>query len=128
MHRRRLAVGAGSLTTVAGACSDSHRHHDVLVVIAIGHGDERARVGVAEGELDLFHRHVLEHVEQIVDVEANIERIALVIDLELLLGLLLLAVRADDLQLPGPQHETHAAELFVRQDRRPLQRREQVAA
>jgi hypothetical protein len=52
-----------------------------------------------------------EDVEQVVDVEADVERIALVVDLELLLGFLLLAVRADDFQLPLSEHETHAAKF-----------------
>ena len=66
--------------------------------------------------------HVVQHVEQVIDVEADVQRISLVADLDRLLGLFLLGVGGDDLQAAVGQHPAHAAEFLVRQDRGAHQR------
>src|SRR5687767_1697356 len=70
--------------------SDSHRHDDVLEVGLLGHGDERAGISVTQPAVDLVRLEIVQNVEQIADVEADIERVALVRHVELLLRLLLL--------------------------------------
>ena len=66
---------------------------------------------------------VVQNVEQIGDVEADIERFAGVVDFELFLRFFLLVVGARYAQAaPGREHPAHASEFFVRQDRRALQR------
>ena len=62
------------------------------------------------------------------DVEADVERVALVVDGQLFLGLFLLAVRADDLELVGAEHDAHAAEFLVGQDGGALQRGQELDA
>ena len=70
----------------------------------------------------------MQHVQKVGDVEPDIERLAFVRDFQLFLGFLLLAVGADDLQLVGAEHETHAAEFLVRKNRRALQRLQKLGA
>src|SRR5437868_7952435 len=67
-----------------------HRHDDVLEILFRGVADERARGGIAESAFDGPARDVVQHVEQVVDVEADIQRIACILHLELLLRLFLL--------------------------------------
>ena len=86
---------------------------------------QHAAVGVAERAVDFRRGHVVQHVEQVGDVEADVERLAGVVDFELFLGFFLLAVGADDAQAVRRQHPAHAAELFVGQDGRALQRLQQ---
>src|SRR5271169_4436607 len=38
---------------ILGPRSDPHRHDDIFVVVTLAHSDERAGVGVAEGQDDL---------------------------------------------------------------------------
>src|SRR5437764_12653308 len=44
-----------------------HRHDDVLAILFRGVADERARGGIAESAFTAPARHVVQHVEQIVD-------------------------------------------------------------
>src|SRR5262249_32801247 len=53
------------------ATSDPHRHDDVLEVFLGGVAEERARGGIAECALDRAARHVVQHVEQVVNVKAD---------------------------------------------------------
>jgi hypothetical protein len=87
----------------------------------IGNGDERARVGVLQLDRDHLLSHVGEGVDQVGDVEADLDRIAAVVDLELLHRLFLLGVRGGDAQRPGLEVDAHALELVARQDRSALQ-------
>src|SRR5690349_5054892 len=105
--------------------SNAHRHDDVLIIVALGQGDERAGIGVAECEVDLVAAEVRQDVEQIRDVEADVDAFAAVRHRQLLLGLFLLAVRTDYLELIVSQNKAHAPEFLVRQNRRALQRRQQ---
>src|SRR5437867_4865049 len=71
------------------AKSDPHRHHDVLEALFTRVADERAGRGVAERAFQFITGHVVQHVEEVVHVEADVERVAGVLHLELLLRLLL---------------------------------------
>src|SRR3990170_3381461 len=116
-------LSAGTLgSLISRTASDPHRHHDVLEVAPPRQREQRARVGVAERAVDLLAVEVVENVEQVAHVEPDIQGFAAVGHVELLLRLLLLGVGAADLQAPGGQHPTHAAELVAGEDRRPLQR------
>src|SRR5687767_11041516 len=66
---------SGSGASVS-ATSDPHRHDDVLEVLLGRVGNQRAGGRVAEGALDLGAGHVVQDVEQVVDVETDIEGVA----------------------------------------------------
>src|SRR5688572_19148113 len=88
--------------------SDAHRHHDVLEVLPAGNLHEGARVRVSHR-----HRHgrgvdVVQDVEEVRDVEADVERVAVVVHREAFLGFLLLVVRADDREGVLGEHQPHA--------------------
>src|SRR6202049_3489930 len=125
-RRRRLGVGAIGLGSRVGLSSDAHRHHDVLVIGSIGHRYQRARIGVAESEQDAFSREVMQNIQQISDVESDVERFALVFDLELLFRFFLFAVGADNLELIGAQNHSDTAKFFIRKNRGALQRLQQL--
>src|SRR3954467_10289826 len=121
--RTLMASEAYSLALGLAANSlDPHRHDDVLEPLLAAVADQGARGRVAEGALELGARNIVQHVEQIVHVESDIERIARVVDLELFLGFFLVGVRGNDLQAAVGKHPAHAAEFLVRQDRGSLQR------
>ena len=63
--------------------SNAHGHDDVLIVVAAGHCDERAGIGVAECEAHALARKILQGIQQIGDVEADIKFFALIRNLEL---------------------------------------------
>jgi hypothetical protein len=66
--------------------SDAHRHDDAEVVRALD-GAEDAGVELAlEVEVDLLGVHDLEDLDQVAGVEAGDQRLALVLDLDLLVG------------------------------------------
>src|SRR6185369_7044994 len=125
-----LASGFSGLSEFFGwsgfSCSDKaldpHRHDDVLEVLLRRIRDQRARRRVAEGALDLSAGHIVQDVEQVIDVESDVERVAGVLHLQLLVRLLLLGVGGHDLQAALSQHPAHAAELLVREDRGAQQR------
>src|SRR3954466_712008 len=54
------------------ATLDPHRHDHVLEALLAAVADERAGGGVAEGALQPGARHVVQHVEQVVHVEADV--------------------------------------------------------
>src|SRR5438045_2300001 len=118
----RILMASEPYSLGFAAKSDPHRHDDVLEALLARVADQRARRGVAKCALELITRDVVQDVEQIVHVEADIERVAGILHLDLLLRLLLVGVRGDDLQAAVGQHPAHAAELLVGKDRRTLQR------
>jgi hypothetical protein len=60
---------------------------------------------------------VVQHVEQVGDVETDIERLAIVLDFDLFLRFFLLGVGGHDLQTAVGKHQANAAELLVGQNR-----------
>src|SRR5262245_56486969 len=97
-------------------------HDDVLEILLALVADECAGGSVAESALHLRARHVVQYVEQVVDVEADVERVAAVLHLELFLRLFLLGVGRHDLEHALGEHPAHAAELLVGEDRGARQR------
>src|SRR5262245_35202402 len=69
---RPLLLGSGSVAIefLVRALLDAHRHDDVAEVVAPRHLHERARVRVAHREAHGFGIDVVQHVEEIGDVEA----------------------------------------------------------
>ena len=57
---------------------------------------------------------VVQHIQQIADVEADIERFAIILNLQLFLRLFLLAVIANDAKVIRCQNQPHAAKFFIR--------------
>jgi hypothetical protein len=84
----------------AAAASDAHRHHDVL---------EAGRSGTVSSALALLSCSSIftiswdvgQHVDQVGDVEADVDGVAAVVDLELFLGLFLLGVADAMRSTPG---------------------------
>src|SRR5580765_5160363 len=104
------------------ASLDPHRHDHVAEILLRRVADQGARGCVAEGAFDVVAADVVQHIEQVVDVEADVERVAAIFHFHFLVRLFLLGVGGDDLQAAVGQHPAHAAELLVRQDCRALQR------
>src|SRR4029077_12118914 len=86
-----------------------------------GRVNEAAAVGVRKSDLHLVPLDRAQRVEEIVDVEADLDFLALVRHLNLVLGFLLLRVVGLQGQEVGARSEPDAAVLLVRKDRRPLQ-------
>ena len=77
---------------------DAHRHHDVLEAVVVRQREQRAGIGVGKAALDGLGGDVVEHVEQVGDVEADVERVALVVDFDFFLRFFLLGVGGEDLR------------------------------
>src|SRR4051812_468238 len=102
-----LAEVASGLALASGfadpgfSCSDKaldpHRHDDVLEVLLRSIRDQRARRSVAECTLDLGPGHIVQDIEQIIDVEPDVDCVAGVLHFHLLVRLLLLGVGGNDL-------------------------------
>src|SRR5688572_9299384 len=107
---------------------DAHRHDHVPVIAAVGEGNQHAAVRVAESAVDGFAPDVGQHVEEVSDVESDIEGLARVFDLELLLRFFLLIVSARNPQTVPREHPAHAPEFFVRENCCPLERLQQERA
>src|SRR3954470_103432 len=95
-----LALASG-LAEPGFSCSDKaldpHRHDDVLEVLLRGIRDQRTRRSVAECAFDLGPGHIVQDIEQIIDVEPDVDCVAGVLHFHLLVRLLLLGVGGDDL-------------------------------
>src|SRR5690348_3128976 len=85
--------------------SEPHRHDDVADRGVPGRADQAAAVRTREAELDALGFDRGERIEQVRDVEADLEGIALVVDLDLVLGLFLLGVVRLDEQLATAERE-----------------------
>jgi hypothetical protein len=96
--------------------SDAHRHHDVFEAVVAGDGNQRAGIGVVETPLNFFSVDVVEHVEQITDVEADIDDITGVVDFNFFDGFFLLGLAAISFRLFSPR-TTQPTEFFVGQNR-----------
>src|SRR5215216_1586843 len=77
---------------VACRSSNTHGHDHVAVIAAVRKCHEHAAVGVAKGAMDPLASHVVQHIEQISDVEPHVERLSRVVDFELFLRFFLLIV------------------------------------
>src|SRR6266850_6044037 len=99
-----------------------HRHDHILEILLRRVADQRARRRIAERAFHCAARDIVQHIEQIIDVEPNIERIARVLDVQLFLRFLLLGIGRHEFQTALCQHPAHAAEFLVRKDRGALQR------
>jgi hypothetical protein len=106
--------------------SNAHRHDDVLEGFVAGQHEKCAGVCVGEVQFDGFVADVVEDVEQVGDVEADIQRFAAVIDLDFFLGFFLFGVAGNDLEASGDSGRGARREIFVGQNRGTQKRMQQV--
>ena len=101
--------------------SNPHRHHHVFERGVVGNGEQRRAVAV--GQLELHHvlAHVGQRVDQVGDVEADLDRVAAVVDVELVHRFFLLGVVGRHAQGAGLDVQAHALELVAGQDGGALQ-------
>src|SRR5450830_96488 len=107
---------------------DPHRHHDVLEVGIVRNRDQCGRVGVAQRHIDLVAFQVVQHVQQVRHVEADVDIVATVVDFQFLDGFFLVRVGGRDLQRAGADDAAHALELIARHDGGALQGAQQLVA
>src|SRR5881396_1808122 len=97
--------------------SEPHRHHDVGVVGVLGTPHDPRPDLVGEAELDHFPFRVhRQHVQQVARVEADRERLARVLNVDLLRGLALIGVARRQLEFPALQMQLHAVRALARQE------------
>src|SRR5512134_3151605 len=65
---------------VARAGSDAHGHDHVLEVGVAGHRDQGAGVGIAEGAVPALGGKIVQNVQEVGDVEAHVQGLAVIID------------------------------------------------
>src|SRR5579864_7672142 len=83
--------------------------------------NQAAAVRVRESDLDLVAFNRAQRVEQIIDVEADLDFLVLVVHFDLVLGFLLLGVVRLDDEEPRPRGEPDAAVFRIREDGGALQ-------
>src|SRR5947207_15406081 len=71
--RSLLSSGTVAIEILSLTPLDAHRHHDVLEILAARQLHERARARIAQRERDFLRLDMVEHVEQIRNVEADVE-------------------------------------------------------
>src|SRR5580658_2799655 len=106
---------------MAALSLQSHGHDDVTRMRRARSQDETAAVRVGETDLDLIAVDRAQCVEEVVDVEADLDFLALVSHLDLILRLLLLRVVCLDRQQTRPGGQADAPVLLVRKNRSPLE-------
>src|SRR5471030_1123438 len=107
---------------------NAHRHDDVFEVGVVGNRDQRRRVRVAQRDVDLVALEVVEHVEQVGDVEADVDAVAAVVDFKFFDGFFLVGVGRADLHAARGHDAAHALELVAGHDGGALQRAQQLIA
>src|SRR5262249_40392854 len=100
---------------------EPHWHHDVARVHGPRCMDQAAAVRVRQANLDLVAINGAEGVEEVIDVEADLHFLALVGDLDLVLGFLLFGVVCLDGKQVGAGGQANATILFVGEDGGALQ-------
>ncbi|MPM16069.1 hypothetical protein SDC9_62443 [bioreactor metagenome] len=113
---------------LAQLSSDAHGHHHVFEVVVVGDGEQRGAVVVRELYLHHVLAHVGERVDQVADVEADLDGVATVVDVELVHRFFLLGVVGGHAQQAGFQIQAHALELVAGHDGRALQAGQQRCA
>src|SRR5262249_33660182 len=81
-----------------------------------------AAVGVRQSDLDLVAIDRAQGIEQVIHVEADLDFLALVLHLDLILGFLLLRIMRLEREQAGARGEPNAPVLLIGEDRRTLQR------
>src|ERR1700756_3581357 len=83
--------------------------------------DQAAAVRVRESDLDLLALDRAEGIQEVIDVEADLDLLAVVVHLDLILGLFLLRVVRLDGEKPRAGRQPDAPILLVREDGGPLE-------
>src|SRR5690606_16191535 len=105
-----------------------HRHDDVFEVGIVGNRDQGRRIGIAQGDVYVVALQVVQHVEQVGDVKADIDAVAAIIDFDFFHRFFLVGVGGADLQAARRNHAAHTLELVGGHDRGTLQRTQQLVA
>src|SRR5450830_959008 len=100
---------------------DPHGHYDVFKVGVIRNRDQRRRVRVAQGDVDLVAFQVVQDVEQVGDVETDVDGFSAVVDFQFLDGFFLVGVGLADFHAAGGDDAAHALEFVARHDGGALQ-------
>src|SRR6185436_1270629 len=112
----------------AAARSEPHWHDDVLGLRRRARTDETAAIGVGEAQLNLAHVDGSQRIEEIVYVEADLELLARIRDLQLFLSLLLLWIVRLQRQYARLHSEPDPTVFLVGENGRTLKRRTQDVA
>src|SRR6516165_9359106 len=113
----RLALCASG----SGQASEPHRHHDVARGEHTRCVNKTAAVGVSETDLDAISLNGTQGVEKVIHVEADLDFLAFVRDLHLILRFLLLRVVRLEREKIRPHRQPDAPVLLVREDGSALQ-------
>ena len=108
--------------------SNAHGHDHVFEVGVVGNGEQGRAVAVAELQVDHLLGHIAQHFNQVGDVEADLDHVAAVINVEFVNRFFLLGVAGGDTQGAGFYIQAHTFELVAGQDGGALQRGQQGAA
>ena len=92
-----------------------------LEFVGAGRPHQAAAVSVGQAQHDLFRIHGRQCIEQVGDVEADLDLIALVGDLNLVLGFFLFGVMCLDRDEIWLQIDANSAILLIRENRGSLQ-------
>src|SRR6476620_11303741 len=74
-----------------------HRHDNVFEVCVIRNRNQGRRVRIAKGDVDLVNFQIVQYVEQVGHVEADIHAVAAVVDLEFFDRFFLVGISRADL-------------------------------
>src|SRR3989338_6725079 len=94
---------------------NTHRYDDITEFLVFRCRHQDAAVRIAERESGSAAADVVQPIHQVVDVEADIQWLAVVVGLDFFLRLFLLAIAADNAEVFFSQHKTHAPEFFIGQ-------------
>ena len=72
--------------------SETHRHQDILEVVTLGHRDQSGTLRTGQSDLYLVVLQIAENVGKEVDIEADIDRISLIINSNIVVAFFLIGV------------------------------------
>src|SRR5450830_1613604 len=100
---------------------NAHRHDNVLEVGVVRDGNQGRRIRVAQRDVDIFALQVVQHVQQIGHVEADVDRVAAVVDFQFLDRFFLVGIGRADFHAAWGDDAAHALELVAGHDGGALQ-------
>ena len=101
---------------------NTHRHDDIFKVVLAWHGNQRGGGRITQGDINLIAFEVIQYIQQIGHVEADIDAVAVVIDFDFFDRFFLIGVGGTHLHAARCDHATNAFEFIASHDRCTLQR------
>ena len=101
--------------------SETHRHQDILEVVTLGHRDQSRTLRTGQSDLYLVVLQIAENIGKEVDVEADIDRITLIINSNIVVAFFLIRVGALNGKQTGAEQPAHPLELVGSENSRTLQ-------